>query len=63
VDTVPGRSAISASTAPVHGPRLPDLSIRASLAVIAATSAPDKLAAQASSSLGSGPSIHRRRMR
>src|SRR5579859_4990691 len=39
VDTMPGWSAISASTAPVQGPRLLALSILASLAVIAARSA------------------------
>jgi len=49
---MPGRSAISASTAPVHSARLLDLSIQATLAVIAATSASVRLADRASSSLG-----------
>jgi hypothetical protein len=62
-DRTPGRSVISASTTEAHGPRLLEESIRASRAVIAATSASVRLAARARSSLGSDPSIRRRRMR
>src|SRR5258708_2417008 len=51
VDTMPGRPAISASTAPVHRPRLLDPSIRASLAVIAAAAASVTLAAPATVTL------------